>query len=329
MRALILFLAFTQFSYAATRLKDIISIKGVRQNPLIGYGLVIGLNGTGDGGGEITINSLRRMFQKLGLNPQREVSAKNVAAVIVTAKMPPFARLGQKMDVTVSSIGDASSIAGGTLLVTPMKGGDGHVYAIAQGPVSIGGLKQGMKFPTAGNIIDGAIIEKELELNFHDKKSLRLSLNNADFTTAARVEKILNQELGGKYATAKDSATIDLIVPTLYQRKIIHLVSLLENFQVTTDSISRIIINEKTGTIIAGGDIKVDDVAISHNDLTLQVGGGEENAGKKSLFHMKKTTTLNDLVKSLNSLGVAPDDLINIFKGLKQNGAINAQLEFK
>jgi flagellar P-ring protein precursor FlgI len=158
-----LLLALCLSSFATEhRIKDLVTIKGVRDNPLIGYGLVIGLNGTGDSGGEITSTSLKKMFQTLGLNPQSEVSSANVAAVIVTAKLPAFARVGQKIDITVSSIGDASSLAGGTLLVTPMKGGDGKIYAVASGPLSIGGLSQGAKFATTGKIASGAIIEKEL-----------------------------------------------------------------------------------------------------------------------------------------------------------------------
>lgn len=311
-----------------TKLKDLITVKGVRANPLIGYGLVIGLNGTGDGGGEITNTSLKRMFQKLGLNPQREISSKNVAAVIVTAKMPPFGRIGQKMDLVVSSIGDASSLGGGTLLVTPLKGGDGHVYAIGSGAISIGGIQQGEKFPTTGTITDGAIIEKEVANNFNKRKSIRLNLINADFTTAARVEKTLNRELGGKYATARDSSTIDLIIPTHYERNVIQMMAIIENFRVNADQKARIIINERTGTIVAGGKIKVHEVAISHGDLTVEVKGAKKKGGN-SFYHMKESTTLNDLVASLNALGAGPEDLITIFKTLKQNNAIAAEIIFQ
>jgi len=193
-----IFLAFPLISFAVpSRLKDLISIKGVRENPVIGYGLVIGLNGTGDAGGEITNSSLKHLFQKLGLNPQKEITSKNVAAVIVTAKLPPFARIGQTIDITVSAIGDASSLGGGTLLVTPLKGGDDNIYALASGPLSIGGLKKGAKFATTGTIPSGASVEREIETDFDKKNSLRLSLNNPDFTTAARIEKVINQELAG------------------------------------------------------------------------------------------------------------------------------------
>ncbi|OIQ18250.1 MAG: hypothetical protein BM556_08285 [Bacteriovorax sp. MedPE-SWde] len=310
------------------RLKEIATVKGVRDNPIVGYGLVIGLNGTGDGGGEITNTSLKRMFQKLGLNPKSEISSKNVAAVIVTAKLPPFSRQGQKIDVTISSIGDASSLAGGTLLVTPLKGGDGNVYAIANGSISIGGLKQGAKFATTGLIPQGATIEREITVNFDKKKSLRLSLKNPDFTTAARVERTINQELGGRYAAAKDATTVDLIIPVQYQRKVVQLMAIVENFKVFTDRSAKIVINERTGTIVAGGDFTLKPVAISHGDLTIEIKGEDEDGGKKaSLHYLDKKTTLNDLVNSLNALGATPEDLISIFQALKRNGALIGEIE--
>lgn len=312
----------------ASRIKDLVTVKGVRDNPLIGYGLVIGLNGTGDGGGEITNSSLKKMFQTLGLNPQKEITSKNVAAVIVTSSLPAFGRVGQKMDVTVSSIGDASSLAGGTLLVTPLKGGDGSIYGVASGPLSIGGLKRGAKMATTGRIPDGAVVERELEISFNDKKSLRLALHKADFTTAARIEKVLNQELGGKYATAADATTIDLIIPSQYEKKVVELVALVENFKVVADSAARIVINERTGTLVAGGDIVLKKVALSHGDLVLEVKGGENPSGKPQAVHLvEKATTLNDLVKALNAMGTTPEDLISIFQALKQNGALTAEIE--
>lgn len=319
----------TQTVFAANRLKDIVTIKGVRENPLIGYGLVIGLNGTGDSGGEITNTSLKKMFQTLGLNPQKEVSSKNVAAVIVTAKLPAFGRVGQKMDISVSSIGDASSLAGGTLLVTPLKGGDGQVYGVASGAISIGGLKQGSKFPTTGLVANGATIERELELEFNQKQSLRLAMNHPDFTTAARIEKTINEELGGKFASAADSATIDLIIPQNYHKRVVELIAILENIRVNEDQIAKIVINERTGTIVAGGDITLNRVAISHGDLVIEVGGASKQEGKTGSLHLiEKKTTLKDLVEALNALGTGPEDLISIFQALKQNGALIADIEF-
>ncbi len=334
MKRILLLLLVTLFSInvfsgpaVATRLKDIVNVKGVRDNPIVGYGLVVGLNGTGDGGGEITNTSLQRMFQKLGLNPRNEISSKNVAAVIVTAKLPPFARVGQKVDISVSSIGDASSLAGGTLLVTPLKGGDGNVYAIASGGISIGGLNNGAKFATAGRIPDGGTIERELEVGFDKKTALRLSLKKPDFTTAARVERTINQELGGKYAIAKDATTVDLIIPAQYKRKVVQLMAIVENFKVHTDQIAKIVINERTGTIVAGGEVTLKPVAISHGDLTIEITqeGGEGKEGNIKYFDQK--TTLNDLVKSLNAFGAKPDDLISIFQTLKRNGALVGEIE--
>lgn len=309
------------------RLKDIVSVKGVRENPLIGYGLVIGLNGTGDGGGEITNNSLRKMFQTMGLDPVQEVSSANVASVIVTAKLPPFARSGQKMDVTVSSIAGAKSLAGGTLLVTPLKAGDGKVYAIASGSLSIGGLDQGAKFATTAAIPNGATVEQEIGLNFNSKNSIRLSLNNPDFTTAARVVKTINENLGGKFASASDSATIDLVIPSYYERKVVDLIAIIENYKVVSDTKARIVINERTGTIVAGGEITLKEVAISHGDLTISIEGDNGDKQDASLLHIEKKSTLKELVEALNAIGTGPQDLISIFQTLKKNGAITAEIE--
>lgn len=327
---LILFFLISPLSLTApSKLKDLVSVKGVRDNPLIGYGVVIGLNGTGDGGGEIINNSLKLMFQKLGLNPQREISSKNVASVIVTAKLPPFARVGQKIDVTISSIGDASSLAGGTLLVTPLKGGDGKVYAVANGALSIGGIEQGQKFPTTGLIVSGGTVEKEIDINFNQKNSIRLTLHNPDFTTNARIQKTINKELGGKYAISRDSATVDIIVPIHYKRKVVQLLAIIENFEVHSDTKAKIVINERTGTIIAGGNIKLRPVAISHGDLTVEVSDGDkkEDGASNSLLFLKEKATLNDLVKGLNTLGATPEDLISIFQGLKRNGSLIGEIE--
>ncbi len=325
---LLLFL-ISNLAFASNRLKDIVDIKGVRENPLVGYGLVIGLNGTGDGGGEITNNSLKKMFQTLGLDPVQEVSSANVAAVIVTAKLPAFGRIGQKLDVTISSIGDAKSLAGGTLLVTPLKAGDGKVYAVSSGPLSIGGLNQGAKFATTGYIPNGATIEREVEVAFNQKKAIRMSLKKPDFTTAARVVKTINENLGGKFASASDAATVDLIIPPHYKRKVVNLVAIVENYRVNQDNKAKIVINEKTGTIIIGGDIQLNKVAISHGDLVLEVGADGKKLNKPgSLFLVDKKSTLKDLVSALNAIGTTPEDLVNIFQALKRNGALFADLEF-
>lgn len=324
--ALTLIFSLSLPCFAANRLKDIVTIKGVRSNALIGYGLIVGLNGTGDSGGEITNTSLKKMFQTLGLDPVKEVSSANVAAVIVTAKLPPFAKLGQKLDITISSIGDAKSLAGGTLLATPLKGGDGNIYAMAHGALSIGGLTQGAKFATTAAIPSGGTVEKEIDINFNDKNSIRFALNTPDFTTAARVIRTVNQNLGGKFATAPDSATIDLIIPENYKRRVVDLIAIIENYQINQDQKARIVINEKTGTIVAGGHITLSPVAISHGDISIQV--GSEGGKNGSLKFIEKQSTLQDLVNALNAMGTNPDDLISIFQALKSNGALVADLEF-
>ncbi len=324
--SLVLLFSVNTFS-KMSRLKDLAHVKGVRENPVIGYGLVIGLNGSGDGGGEIVNSSLKKMFQKLGLNPKREVSSKNVASVIVTAKLPAFGRIGQKIDITVSSIGDAGSLAGGTLLITPLKGGDGNIYAVATGQVSIGGLNKGKAFPTTGTITSGATIEKEINFAFNEKKSIRLSLNNPDFTTSARIEKTVNKELGGKYAHSIDATTIDLIVPVYYERKVVQLMAIVENFKVYSDQKAKIVINERTGTIVAGGEVVITPVAISHGDLSIEVEGAKKG-GRDKLYFVDKKTTLNELVKSLNAFGASPEDLISIFQALRKNGALIGEIEF-
>ena len=287
-----------------SRLKDLIYVKGVRDNPIIGHGVIVGLNGTGDDGGEVLEKSIKDLLKKLGHESNSQVNTKNVASVIVTAKFPPFGRLGQKIDVTVSSIGNASSLAGGTLLVTPLKGGDNKIYAIASGHVSIGGLNKGKKFATIGTISGGAIIEREIPLDFDKKEVIRLSLKRPDFTTSARVERVINQGLGGKYATSKDANTVDLIVPEQYKRKIVSLVAIVENFTAYPDTSAKIVINERTGTVVAGGDVFLKPVSISHGDLTIEIAG--EKRSDKKIHHVHfsdEKTTLSDLVKGLNTFG--------------------------
>lgn len=315
------------FSFAtkAVKIKDLVTIKGVRENPVIGYGIVIGLKGTGDSGGEITSTSMKKMLQSLGMNPKNEVTSKNVAAVVVTAKLPPFPRVGQNIDVNIASIGDASSLAGGTLIVTPLKAGDGQVYAVANGQISIGGIEKPTKISTSGRIPGGATVEKELAAEFNNKQAIRFALKSADFTTAARIAKTINVELGGKFASAKDSTTVDLIIPNFYERNVVELLGIVENFSVIPDQIAKIVINEKTGTIVAGGDIVIRPVAISHKDVVLKIEGDDEKSQK--VHSIPETSTIDELVKILNNLGAGPDDLISIFQALQKNGALTAEIE--
>lgn len=313
----------------AARLKDVATVKGVRENILIGYGIIVGLKGTGDSSADVTGQSLARLFGKLGLDMQGNaaIKSKNAAAVIVTSKLPPFARVGNQIDVTVSSIGDAGSLEGGVLLVTPLRAGDQNVYAVAQGPVSIGNIADGSgkTFPTVGRVINGATIEKDIDVNFAGKKNFRLSLHNPDFTTAARVVAVINGELGGKFATARDSGTIDVVVPFNYDGNSVELLARLENTQVNVDTRAKVVLNERTGTVVMGDRIQISSVAISHGDLAIEVKGGAK--GQKDRVSELKGTTVSELVKALNSLGVQPKDLTAIFQTLKQLGALQADLE--
>ncbi len=326
----------------AARLKDIASVKGVRENILIGYGIVVGLRGTGDSSADVTGQSLSRLFGKLGLDVQGNaaIKSKNAAAVIVTAKLPPFSRVGNRIDVTVSSIGDSASLEGGTLLVTPLRAGDQNVYAVAQGPISIGSIADGTSknFPTVGRVASGAFIEKDVDTNFNSKKSFRLSLHNPDFTTAARVAAVINGELGGKFASARDSGTVDVVAPFSYENSAVELLAILENIQVNPDSRAKVVLNERTGTVVMGEKISISAVAISHGDLSIEVGAPDpgarapanaQAAGGKSqkVNEMKRAGSVSELVKALNSLGVQPKDLTAIFQTLKEVGALQAELE--
>lgn len=319
-------------AYAA-RVKDIAAVKGVRENLLIGYGLVVGLKGSGDSGTDITSKSMIRLFEKMGIqSASQDFKSKNVAAVIVTAKLPPFSRAGTKMDVTVSSIGDAGSLEGGTLLVTPLRAGDQNVYAVAQGPVSLGGLTDGggggggksVSFPTTARVPNGGLIEREIEGNFTQKKTFVLSLNNPDFTTAARLSKVINAELGGKYAIARDSGTLDVIAPFNYDGSGVELIATIENLEVTPDSKAKVILNERTGTVVIGENVRIDNIAIAHGDLQIEVAGPK---GPKERVGIIQGATIKDIVKALNTLGASPRDVTAIFQALRAAGALQAELE--
>jgi flagellar P-ring protein precursor FlgI len=325
--------AVALFPYAAhaARLKDVVTVKGVRENILIGYGIVAGLKGTGDSSADVTSQSLTRFLGKLGIDMQGNaaVKSKNAAAVIVTAKLPPFARTGNVIDVTVSSIGDATSVEGGTLLVTPLRAGDQNVYAVAQGAVSIGSVADGTtkNFPTVGRVVSGATIEKDVDVNFAGKKNFRLALHNPDFTTSARIAATINGELGGKFASARDSGTVDVVVPFNYDGKSVELLAALENININVDSRAKVVLNERTGTIVMGDRIAISPVAIAHGDLSIEVKGAPKGAKPDRIAEIKGGTSVSDLVKALNALGVQPKDLTAIFQTLKQIGALQADLE--
>ncbi len=345
-------LMFTCLTGNAARIKDIANVRGVRENQLIGYGLVVGLNGTGDGKAEFTSKSFARMLDNLGLKlDSKDIESKNVAAVIVTATLPPFAKAGNKIDVTVSSIGAATSLQSGMLLQTPLKAADQTVYAVAQGSIAIGGAGGGTaggggggeKTPlTVARISNGAIIETDLNNDFTNRRMVRLTISDPDFTTAARMVKVINQDLGGKYATAKDSGTIDVVAPFNYEGNTVELLAAIENLDVTSDTRARVIVNEKTGTVVIGEHVQISTVALSHGTLSIQVQGagaspavqvrgpastGSSKGAGGNIAVIKKSANVGELVKALNALGVTPKDLISILQSIKAAGALHGDLE--
>lgn len=346
-RALLLFLAIIGLlcqpqSVRAARLKDIATVQGVRNNQLIGYGLVVGLEGTGDGKKAVFTNqSLVNMMGNLGVQLNKDqVSVRNVAGVMVTAQLPPFVKSGQTIDVVLSSLGDASSLQGGTLLPTQLKGLDGKVYAIAQGPASIGGfetenrdINQQRKHLTVARIPDGASVEREVPVSFSGKQEIVLSLNDADFTTVARVVAAINETLGGEYAKASDGATVHVVVPEASSGKEVALLARLENLEIMPDVPARVILDERTGTVVMGENVRIGKIALSHGNLSLLVSGpqpaGKEQAGKTgdTVVRFSEGASLGEIVRALNSLGVNPRDMIAIFQSIKAAGALQAELE--
>lgn len=310
----------------AARLKDIASIRGVRENQLIGYGIVIGLKGTGDGKNEFMSKSMVRMLDKLGMKlDSPEFSSKNVAAVIVTATMPAFGKAGNPIDITVSAIGEASSLQGGTLLQTPLRAANEQVYAVAQGSILIGGDGKDSHV-TVGRIPNGAQIERDMSADFSSRKMYRLTLINPDFTTAARSVLTINKELGGHYATAKDAGTIDIITPFAYENRGVELLATIESIEINPDMKARVVVNEKTGTIVIGDKVKISRVAISHGALSVKVGEGKKGSEEKVAV-LESGVSVGELVQALNKLGVSPKDLITILQSIKAAGALHGELD--
>lgn len=355
----ILFLA-VPMGAEAVRIKDIAAVEGVRENSLIGYGLVIGLNGTGDKTGTtFTVQTLSSMLKKMGIAVEPSaVKVKNVAAVMVTAKLPPFTKTGSRIDVVVSSLGDATSLQGGTLLLTPLKGADQQVYAVAQGPISIGGFIGGKEgdsvqknHPTAGRVAEGAQVEKEVGFPFLNKERFNILLRQQDFTTALRISQAINAQLGGEaVATAVDSGTITLQVPDHYRGRLVELLAAIESLEVTVDLPARVVVNERTGTIVMGDQVRLSQVAVSHGNLTIRVKtdfqvsqpppfapeGSEtvvvpqrqtEVQEEESQILMLRGATIGEVVRGLNAIGVTPRDLIAILQAIKAAGALQAELE--
>ncbi len=344
---------------SAERIKDIADFEGVRDNRIIGYGLVVGLDGTGDKG-LATMQSIANMLQRMGLtvNPNDiKANSKNTAAVMVTATLTPFSKPGAKIDVLVSTVGDAKSLQGGTLLLTPLKGPDGKVYAVAQGPVSIGGFAGGgggttvlKNHATAGKVPDGAIVEKDIPYTLGEGGTIRLFMRNADFTTTNEVSGKINETLHSGYAAPLDPSSILLKVPDEYRGRMVEFLTIVENIDVSVDEPAKIVINERTGTVVIGDKVRIAPVAIAHGNLTIEIKTeyqvsqpppfGPESSQtvvvpkkdvsvkeeKASLVEVKGAT-LGEIVRALNALGVTPRDLISILQALKASGALHAELE--
>nr|WP_298036589.1 flagellar basal body P-ring protein FlgI [uncultured Desulfuromonas sp.] len=351
--------ALLLFSVAAhaTRIKDIARLEGVRDNQLVGYGLVVGLNGSGDSAStQFTVQSLVNMMERLGVTVDRDqVKVDNVAAVIVTAQLPPFARAGSTIDVLVSSVGDSENLAGGTLLMTPLRGPDGNTFAVAQGPLVVGSLAFGgeaakvqTNHPTVGRIPGGALVEREVPFALGDLQSLTYRLKNADFTTMSRMNLAVNTAFGPETAAAVDGGTLRVKIPAAFAGRTVDFVAALESLDVVPDSLARIVVNERTGTIVMGEDVRISTVAVSHSNLSLVISesaqvsqpnafgegktvvvpdtGIEVSEQDSSLVVMKRGVSIGDVAGALNAIGATPRDLIAIFQAIKAAGALHAEL---
>jgi len=343
---------------AQSRIKDIAEFEGVRDNMLIGYGLVVGLNGTGDSlrNAPFTRQSLEAMLERLGVNTRNaNLNTKNVAAVMVTASLPAFSRQGGRIDVAVSALGDSDSLAGGMLLVTPLLGADGEVYAVGQGPVAIGGFSAKgdaasvtKGIPTSARIPNGAIVEREVGFELANLEVARLSLRNPDLTTARRIAAAVNRFAGGLAARSIDPATV-LVQPPA-GRDMVDFLTDIEQLPIEPDQVARVVINEQSGVIVMGAGVRVDEVAIAQGNLTIRVtetpqvsqpnafaNTGEtvvvprtevevDESSDKKLVVLRKGVSLQDLVDGLNALGVGPRDLISILQNIKAAGALQADI---
>jgi flagellar P-ring protein FlgI len=345
---------------AVSRLKDLVDIEGVRDNPLVGYGLVVGLNGTGDSlkNAPFTQLSIQTTLERLGINTRGEtMQTKNTAAVMVTANLPAFATQGSHMDISVSAMGDAKSLQGGTLLVTQLMGADGQIYGLAQGPVVIGGFTaQGQaatvtkNVPTAGRIPNGAVVEREIGYQLAAAKTLRLSLRNPDLTTAMRIAAAINAYLGGTVATALDPATVRLDIPAAYTGGATGLLTDIEQIKVNPDKMAKVVINEQSGVVVMGADVRISTVAIAQGNLTIRINetpqvsqpnplaGGTtqvvprtqvqvDEGSSARMVAMPEGVSLQKLVSGLNALGVGPRDIISILQAIKAAGALQAEIE--
>lgn len=344
----VIFCLFCGLNLYAEKIKEIANIIGVRDNQLIGYGLVVGLDGTGDGSSsKFTLRSLSNLLQTVNVQiSQSDIKSKNVAAVMVTAKLPAFSRQGDKIDIAISSIGDAKSLEGGTLLLTPLKGVDGKIYALSQGAVSIGGRNgksSGLKnHTTVGSILGGGIVEKEVAYDLYNKNYAQLSLKKSDFKTAVSIEKKLNDFFSEKVAIATDPRTIRLEKPATVS--MVEFLAQTLDVNVAYEREEKIIIDERTGTVVSGINIAVDPVVITHGDITIKVNPYDEKKEipnenvnledgvdigvNQNLLNMQNgKITVANLTRALHKLGATPKDIISILENIKRAGAIRAKLE--
>ncbi|CAG37413.1 flagellar basal body P-ring protein FlgI [Desulfotalea psychrophila] len=347
----------------ASRIKDIAQLHGVRSNQLIGYGLITGLNGTGDDmkKSAFTLQAIYNMMTRSGitLNPSemKSIKIKNVAAVMVTASLPPFASSGSKIDIQVSSMGDAKSLAGGTLLMTPLKGVDNRVYAIAQGPLAIGAFSFGGKsaqaqknHPNAGRIPDGATVEDTVLVDIGADGTLTYQLANADFTTANNMTRAINKKFGKDTAYPLDSGSVTINIPPHFSKRVVQFVANVESIDITADSVARVVVNERTGTVVMGQNVRLSTVAVSHGNLNLIIresfdvsqpaplADGEtvitpsteisvtEEEGQLVVLNMKNDVSIGEIANALNAIGATPRDLIAIFQAIKAAGAMHGEL---
>lgn len=353
---------FASQALADSRIKDIADFEGVRDNMLVGYGLVVGLKGTGDASDmAFTQQSMIAMLERLGVNTRDltdKLKAKNIAAVMVTAKLPGFSRQGSRIDVQVSAMGDAKDLMGGTLLVTPLLGADGEIYAVAQGSVvtsgySISGNASTVtkNVPTSGRVANGAIVEREINFDLSKMSQVRLSLRNPDFTTSRRVAEAINSRLGEAAARSIDPTTVEVKVPTTFRGNVAGLLTDIEGLRVQPDQQARVLIDMQNGVIVMGQNVRIDPVAIAQGNLTIRVtetpqvsqpspfsSVGEtttvdrtniqvDEGADRKLQYMNTGVTIDDLVKALNDLGVGPRDMIAILQAIKAAGALQANIE--
>ena len=357
--ALVLYLAFVlaPVEARAARLKDIASFSGVRTNELVGYGLVVGLAGTGDGtSSTFTMRSMSNMLEKMGVETDPDnLKPKNVAAVMVTAKMPVSAKPGSNLDITVSSLGDAKSLLGGVLLVTPLKGLDGRVYAVGQGSLTIGGFTVGgqaadaqKNIPTVGRIPNGAVVERSVPFKFNNQDHMTVNLDVRDFGTTMQVVNKINASMGGQFARAKDISTIDLELPDRFRGNMVPLMASLEDLDISPDGKAKVVVDEKTGTVVLGQDVRLSRVAVAHGNLQIVVSETQQVSQpgpfsdgetvvtpqtdiqvqeQNNQLMLMEGATLQELVDGLNSIGATPRDLISIIRTLKAAGSLHAEVE--